>query len=134
MRFALPLLVLAVFAGCGADEPSMSDGERGVRDAAERYAEAVRAGDAQAICDEQVSAELSKKFTDLGGDCVRDFFAGAVKDGGPKFQLVVNSVKLVGNRALATGYVVEKSGKHDDGFPFVREADGRWRVTLTPPR
>jgi len=134
MRFALPsLLALALLAGCGADEPSMSDGERGVREAAERYAEAVRAGDAQRICSEQVSAELKKKLSDVGGDCVRDFFASAVRDGGPKFELVVSSVKLVGNRALATGYVVEKSGKHDDGFPFVREADGRWRVTLTAP-
>jgi ketosteroid isomerase-like protein len=128
------LIAFAVLAGCGAEETSMSAGERGVRDAAERYAEAVRAGDAQRICDEQVSQELKRKIGAAGADCVRDFFAAAVKDGGPKFKLVVDSVKLAGDRALATGYVVEKNGKHKDGFPFVREADGRWRVTLTAPK
>lgn len=133
MRIA-PVLIALVLAGCGAEESSMSEGERGVRDAAERYAEAIRAGDAQKICDEQVSQELKRKFGSLGADCVRDFFAPAVKEGGPKFELVVSSVKLAGDRALATGYVVEQGRKHDDGFPFVREADGRWRVTLTAPK
>jgi ketosteroid isomerase-like protein len=129
----IALAALLVLAGCGAEEPAMSDGERGVREAAQRYAAAVRAGDAQKICDEQVSAELERRFRSVGADCVRDFFAAAVKDGGPRFALVVTRVKLAGDRALASGYVVERAGRHDDRFPFVREADGRWRVTLTAP-
>jgi ketosteroid isomerase-like protein len=136
MRIAA-LLLLALLAGCGAEpvktSAPVSSGERGVREAAARYARSVRAGDVHAICTEQVAKELRDRFAAMGADCARDFFGSAVKDGGPRYELVVRSVRIAGDRAIAAVREVNRKGPHDDEFVFVREADGRWRATLTPP-
>jgi ketosteroid isomerase-like protein len=136
MRIAA-LLLLALLAGCGAEpvktSAPVSSGERGVREAAARYARSVRAGDVHAICTEQVAKELRDRFAAMGADCARDFFGSAVQDGGPKYSLVVRSVRIAGDRAIAAVHEVNRKGPHDDELVFVREGDGRWRATLTAP-
>ena len=71
MRIAC-LVLLTVLAGCGAEAvPVADDGERGVREAAVRYAKAVRSGDARALCSQQVAKELRDRLAAMGADCAR---------------------------------------------------------------
>ncbi len=78
----------------------MSADEQAVRAVAERYAEAIRESDPEAICTELMSREALDKLA--GIDCARDILADRVRDGGPDYQLTVSAVRIVGDRALAT--------------------------------
>jgi ketosteroid isomerase-like protein len=130
------LLAAVALAACGSDgQPAKATarGDEGaIRVTMEHYAAAIRAGDARRICRELMSREVLDRIERLGGDCARDFIAGRVKEGGPKFTLTVRSVKVTGDRAMTTGDAVESDGPRRADQPLVREAGG-WKLALEAP-
>ena len=127
------LLALSLITtGCGSDAGAAdadADAERAVREAAARYAEIERAGDPRTICKESYAEELKRQFKLLGYSC-EQFISGDDPD--PKYTLTVDAIGFNGDRALATGRVVEHGKREQEQLPFVRE-DGEWKLTLRLP-
>jgi len=141
------LLLLAV-AGCGDDSsprpsaatptptptatPAKTSGtaeQRAVAAVLARYAQAVRAGDARAICTRLLSREVLRRVQTAGGECERDLIADAVTAGGPSYALKVASVAVTGRRASARTVVTDRRGTRPQVQPLVREAGG-WRLSV----
>lgn len=132
MRTALGcLLALTLLTtGCGSEARSAGDdAEREIRDVAARYAEAQRANDTRAFCDELYAEELKRQLELLGGSCTA-FVEDANRD--PEYRLTVDAVRVHGDRALATGRAVERGERREEQLPLVRE-DREWRLTLRMP-
>jgi hypothetical protein len=152
MRIApglLACLLAAGVVGCGDDAPSRpakatatpartatatataaaSAEQRGVEAVLQRYAQAVRAGDAGAICDGLLSREVLRRVKQAGGDCERDLIADAVEAGGPSYALKVASVEVTGARATARTVVTDRRGTRPQDQPLVREG-GDWRLSV----
>ena len=123
MRRALIPLALVVLAGCGGDD------EKDVRAAVDRYVAAVHANDERAQCRDQISQEMLRRFKAAGDGCAESVDADKGKD----YTFVVERVWLNDDRAMAIGYSVLRGEKEDDRMSFVREQDGRWRLTTAPP-
>jgi ketosteroid isomerase-like protein len=136
------VLAAAALAACGGGEreppaqapkaTAADPDEQAVRATLERYAAAVRAGDAELICKQLMSRAVLAKIDALGGDCARDFIADRVREGGPNFRLTVRSVSIQGNRAMTRGEAVESDGPRSSPQPLVREQGG-WRLTTEAP-
>ena len=142
----LPLLLAvtatAALAGCGGDReevakpapapaataPAGSPDERAVADTLERYAAAVRAGDARTICTELLDPAVLETVRKAGGDCERDLIAKRIAEGGPGYELTVSSIEVRGDRATARTRAVERDGPRSVVQPLVR-AGGGWRLS-----
>jgi hypothetical protein len=97
--------------------------------AIERYAAAVRAGDAATICSDLLSRAVLERVKSAGGDCERDLIADAVAAGGPSYKVVVESVQSAGSSATARTRVTDRRGTRAQTQPLVREG-GRWKLTV----
>jgi hypothetical protein len=126
---AVPLVLAALAAGCGASSSSagaFEGEEKRVADVVEKLQSAGETGDAAEICDEVLASELRDQIQAAGADCEQELDK-AIKDA-DDFELEVEDVTISGNSATA------KVRGRDDGeervrdFEFVRE--GRdWRAT-----
>lgn len=135
---ALLLLLCALLAGCGGDHvervvapsptPAGPPDELAIRETLDRYAAAIRAGDASTICTELLAPEVLETVKRAGGDCARDLMADRVAEGGPGYALEVGSIAVDGNRATAQTRSVERDGPRTATQPLVRVA-GAWRLS-----
>jgi ketosteroid isomerase-like protein len=143
MRLSRPLAAAAAtaaIAGCGGEETaepgpapaatavSGSAADRAVADTLERYAAAVRAGDARTICTELLAPAVLETVERAGGDCERDLMAERIAEAGPGYRLAVRSVEVTGDRAIARTEAVERDGKRSVVQELVR-AGGGWRLS-----
>ena len=111
-----------------AAAPAGSPDERAVADTLERYAAAVRAGDARTICTELLDPAVLETVRQAGGDCERDLIAKRIAEGGPGYELTVSSIEVTGDRATARTRAVERDGPRSVVQPLVR-AGGGWRLS-----
>jgi ketosteroid isomerase-like protein len=136
MRLTCLLLAAALLSGCGDEEAAAptasaaggSAQERAVADALERYAAAVRSGDAHTICAELLDPAVLETVERGGGDCERDLIAERIADGGPGYRLTVRSIAVTGDRATARIRALERDGPRSVVQPLVR-AGGGWRLS-----
>jgi hypothetical protein len=139
MRRTRPLLAAALtatLAGCGggdeeapAPAPAASQAdERAIAETLERYAAAVRAGDARTICTKLLAASVLATVEQAGGDCEHDLMADRIAEGGPRYRLTVRSITIAGDRATARTRAVERDGARSVVQPLVR-AGGGWRLS-----
>jgi hypothetical protein len=137
MRTALLLLLCVVLAGCGEDvkrvaapsaTPAGSPDERAIRQTLDRYAAAIRAGDATMICAELLAPEVLETVERAGGDCARDLMADRVAEGGPDYALEVGAITVDGDRATAQTEAIERDGPRAAAQPLVRVGGG-WRLS-----
>jgi ketosteroid isomerase-like protein len=141
----LAVLVAAaglLLAGCGDDPEreaaapaptvtpaaARSADEQAIRDTLERYAAAVRAGDAKLICSKLLAPEVLATVKEAGGDCARDLMADRIAEAGPDYTLAVRSVHVAGDRATAATRAVEADGAREVRQPLVRVGGG-WRLS-----
>ena len=106
-------------------DPTMNEAQQAVAKQMFRFAELVRAGDARRICDELTSKPLKTELDELGLDCARDYFTKQIDKLGRKLSLSVGEVRIKGDYADASGH----TGASGLRIQFVREADGKWRIT-----
>jgi hypothetical protein len=138
-----PLLLAAaawaLLAGCGdREQPAAgttaapaaagSPDRRAVAETLERYAVAVRAGDARTICAELLAPAVLATVKEAGGDCERDLMADRIAEAGPDYRLEVRSIEIRGDRATARTESVEADGTRTVTQPLVR-AGGGWRLS-----
>ena len=127
--FAVPLVLAALAAGCGASASSAGDfegEERRVADVVEKLQSAGEAGDAAEICDEVLASELREEMQAAGANCEQEL-EKAIQDA-DDFELEVEDVTITGDTATA-----RVRGREDDEeavrtFEFAREGSG-WRAT-----
>jgi hypothetical protein len=119
------ILVCAVLvAACG--EPSRD--EAAIRDTISRYQAAVRANDAKTICSELLGQEFRDAGKSTGVSC-EQLWGDQIAKGGPKYKIVVQSVRIEGDRALAKTRSIESDGRtRYDKQPLTR-INGRWLLT-----
>jgi hypothetical protein len=147
-RMLLAMVLVLCAAGCGDSDaepprasspaPTATAGAAAaatvsptdpVAAAIERYAAAVRAGDAATICSDLLSRAVLERVKSAGGDCERDLIADAVAAGGPAYKVVVESVQFSGSDATARSQVTDRRGTRAQTQPLVREG-GRWKLTV----
>jgi ketosteroid isomerase-like protein len=104
----------------------MSADERAIRQTLERYVAAVRANDATAVC-RLTAREVLDTIDAIGTDC-EAVIGEQVAEGGPRYQLITESVQVTGDYAMTRGRAVESDGPRDGDQPLVREG-GRWLLT-----
>jgi hypothetical protein len=144
-RMLLAMTFLLCLAGCGDSAPERPRASSPtptptatatavptsdpVAAALERYAQAVRAGDAETICSELLSETVLERVKAVGGDCERDLIADAIAAGGPGYEVAVESVKVDGSRATARTRVTDRRGTETQSQPLVREGE-RWKLAV----
>jgi hypothetical protein len=142
-RLLVAAAATAALAGCGgpaeeeeapAPKPAAtavarSADERAVADVLERYAVAVRAGDARTICADLLAPSVLKTVKQAGGDCERDLMADRIAEAGSDYRLAVRSIAITGDRATARTVASESDGRRAVVQPLVRVGDG-WRLSV----
>ena len=106
-------------------DPTMNEQQQAVAGQMFRFAELVRARDARRICAELASKPLKTELEDLGLDCARDYFTKQFEKFPRTLSLSVGEVRIKGDYADANGH----TGTSGLRIQFVREADGKWRIT-----
>jgi ketosteroid isomerase-like protein len=135
-RLLLAAALTAALAGCGGEEEAAapaapaarSADERAIAATLERYAAAVRAGDARTICTKLLAPAVIETVEAAGGDCERDLMAERIAEGGKGYRLTVRSIEVRGDRATARTEAVERDGPRAVTQPLVR-AGGGWRLS-----
>jgi ketosteroid isomerase-like protein len=119
------LLVCAVLvAACG----EATGDEAAIRDTISRYQAAVRANDAKTICTQLLGQEFRDAGKASGRSCEQVWGDQIVK-GGPKYKIVVQSVRIQGDRALVKTRSIESDGRtRYDKQPLTR-INGHWLLT-----
>jgi len=128
-RLAVPLVLAALAAGCGASTSSAGDfegEERRVADLVEKLQSAGETGDAAEICDEVLSQELRDQIQEAGASCEQELDK-AIKDA-DDFELEVEDVTISGDSATAKVRGRDQGEERVRDFEFVREGNG-WRAT-----
>jgi hypothetical protein len=124
MKRLLCLCALLV-AACGGKP---SGDEAAIRDTISRYEAAVRANDVKTICDRLLGQEFRDAGKSNGVSC-EELWRDQVAQGGPKYRIVVQSVRIEGDRALVKTRSVESDGRtRYDKQPLTR-VGGRWLLT-----
>jgi hypothetical protein len=126
---AVPLVLAALAAGCGASASSAGDfegEERRVADVVEQLQSAGETGDAAEICSEVLAAELREEMQAAGANCEQELDK-AIQDA-DDFELEVEDVTITGDTATAKVRGQEGDEERVRDFEFVRE-DGGWRAT-----
>ena len=113
----------------GAATATSGPEERAVADALNRYAAAVRAGDARTICHELLASEVTERVERAGGSCERDLMAPRIEEGGTGYAIGIASIAVQGDRAVAQITASEADGPRDTRQPLVRE-HGAWRLAV----
>jgi hypothetical protein len=139
-RMLLAMTFLLCLAGCGDSAPERPRASSPTPTATavptsdpvaatlERYAQAVRAGDAATICSELLAETVLERVKAAGGDCERDLIADAIAAGGPGYKVAVESVEVDGSRASASTRVTDRRGTETQTQPLVREGE-RWKLS-----
>jgi hypothetical protein len=121
----LVLLCAVLLAACGS-EPTGD--EAAIRDTISRYQTAVRANDVKTICNELLGQEFRDAGKSTGVSC-EQLWGDQVAQGGPKYEITVQSIRIEGDRAIVKTRSVEQDGhKRSDTQPLTR-IDGRWLLT-----
>ncbi len=127
-----------LLGGCGGDSEreaapaataTAGGDEQEIRATLDRYAAAVRAGDARLICTQLLAPEVLEQVERAGGDCARDLMADRIAEAGPDYALTVRSIVLRGDRATAKTQAVETDGARAVTQPLVRVGGG-WRLGI----
>jgi len=121
IRTLIPVLVLAVLAGCGG--ASQEDKVRGVVTA---FGEATAKKDYQKICDELLAQSLVDNAEQYGLPC-----EVAIKQGLGKVQaprLTISTVTVKGDRASARVKTGAKSQFNATETLKLRRVDDEWRI------
>jgi hypothetical protein len=121
----LPLVCAVLLAACGS-EPTGD--EAAIRDTISRYEAAVRANDVKTICNELLGQEFRDAGKSSGVSC-EQLWGDQVAKGGPKYKIVVQSVRIEGNRALAKTRSIESDGRSRYDKQPLTKIDGRWLLT-----
>ena len=127
--FAVPLVLAALAAGCGASASSAGDfegEERRVADVVEKLQSAGETGDAAEICDEVLASELREEMQAAGANCEQEL-EKAIKDA-DDFELEVEDVTITGDSATAKVRGRDRGEERVRDFEFVREGNS-WRAT-----
>lgn len=103
----------------------------GIEESLERFVDAVRAGDAETICDDLLSASVIERIEGTGGDCAEDFVPATLGDAAGDYDLVLLSLDVDGDRAMARARATTGGETRENPQPFVREG-GEWKLTLPP--
>jgi hypothetical protein len=126
---AVPLVLAALAAGCGASASSAGDfegEEKRVAELVEKLQSAGETGDAAEICDEVLAKELRDQIQEAGASCEQELDK-AIKDA-DDFELDVEDVTISGNSATAKVRGRDQGEDRVRDFEFVKE--GRdWRAT-----
>jgi hypothetical protein len=156
-RPLIAVLAAALLAGCGGggDDPAAratatatatpaetataaptsdpaatgSPEQAAVADALNRYAAAVRAGDAGTICRTLLAREVTEKVERAGGSCEQDLMGPRIEEGGPEYAIGITAIAVHGDRAVAQITAGERDGPRDTRQPLVRER-GAWRLAV----
>ena len=126
---AVPLVLAALAAGCGASASSEGDfegEEKRVADVVEKLQSAGETGDAAEICSDVLASELREEMEAAGVNCEQEIDK-AIQDA-DDFDLEVEDVTVTGNTATARVRGREGDEETVRTFEFVRE-DGGWRAT-----
>jgi hypothetical protein len=126
---AVPLVLAALAAGCGASQSSAGDfegEERRVADVVEKLQSAGETGDAAEICDEVLAEQLREEMQAAGANCEQELDK-AIKDA-DDFELEVEDVTISGDSATAKVRGQDQGEERVRDFEFVREGNG-WRAT-----
>jgi hypothetical protein len=112
-------------AACGS---SPSGDEAAIRDTISRYQAAVRANDAKTICNELLGQEFRDAGKSRGVSCEK-LWGEQIAQGGPKYKITVQSIRIEGDRALVKTRSTESDGRERfDKQPLTR-VNGRWLLT-----
>jgi hypothetical protein len=103
--------------------------QEAVADALNRYAAAVRSGDARTICRELLAREVTERVEAAGGSCERDLMGPRIEEGGPDYAIGIASIAVTGDRAVARITAGERDGPRDTRQLLVRER-GAWRFAV----
>src|SRR5262245_21636077 len=106
MKRLLVVCVLFVVA-CGG-EPTGD--QAAIRDTISRYQAAVRANDPKTICNELLGQEFRDAGKASGRSC-EQVWGDQIAKGGPKYKIVVQSVRIEGDRALVKTRSTESDGR-----------------------
>jgi hypothetical protein len=126
---AVPLVLAALAAGCGASASSAGDfegEERAVADVVEKLQSAGETGDAAEICDEVLASDLRDEMRAAGANCEQELDK-AIQDA-DDFELEVEDVTITGDTATARVRGRENDEEAVRTFEFAREGSG-WRAT-----
>ena len=126
---AVPLVLAALAAGCGASTSSAGDfegEERRVADVVEKLQSAGETGDAAEICDEVLARQLRDEMQAAGANCEQELDK-AIKDA-DDFELEVEDVTISGDSATAKVRGQDQGEERVRDFEFVREGS-EWRAT-----
>jgi hypothetical protein len=126
---AVPLVLAALAAGCGASTSSAGDfegEERRVADVVEKLQSAGETGDAAEICDEVLARQLRDEMEAAGANCEQELDK-AIEDA-DDFELEVEDVTISGDSATAKVRGQDQGEERVRDFEFVREGNG-WRAT-----
>ena len=121
----LVLVCAVVLAACGS-EPTGD--EAAIRDTISRYQAAVRANDPKTICNELLGQEFRDAGKNSGVSCEK-LWGDQIAQGGPKYKITVQSIRIEGDRALVKTRSTESDGRERyDKQPLTR-INGRWLLT-----
>jgi cytochrome P450 len=128
-RFAVPLVLAALAAGCGASASSAGDfegEEKRVAEVVEKLQSAGETGDAAEICQEVLASDLREEMRAAGANCEQELDK-AIEDA-DDFELEVEDVTVSGDTATAKVRGRDGGEERVRDFEFVRE-EGGWRAT-----
>jgi hypothetical protein len=128
-RLAVPLVLAALAAGCGASGSSAGEfegEERRVADVVEKLQSAGETGDAAEICSDVLASDLREEMQAAGVNCEQELDK-AIQDA-DDFELEVEDVNITGDTATARVRGREGDEETVRTFEFQRE-EGGWRAT-----
>jgi hypothetical protein len=128
-RLAVPILLAALAAGCGASASSAGDfegEEKAVADVVEKLQSAGETGDAAEICNDVLASELREEMQAAGVNCEQELDK-AIQDA-DDFELEVEDVTVTGDTATARVRGQQGDEETVRTFEFQREGNG-WRAT-----
>jgi len=120
------VLVCAVLAFACGGEPSGD--EAAIRDTISRYQAAVRANDPKTICNELLGREFRDAGKSSGVSCEK-LWGDQIAQGGPKYKITIQSIRIEGDRALVKTRSTESDGRERFDKQPLSRVNGRWLLT-----